>query len=237
LAAEQRAARREIAMTSIRLLVLALAGSIISVSGHAETLSFEADSPGAAPKGFTVARTGLGDAAHWEVREDATSPAGPRVLVQNSDDRTQGHRFPLAIYEGLRFADGAVAVRFKTLAGEIDQAAGIVWRYRNPDNYYVVRANAIEKNVVLYKVEGGKRTDLKPVGAGRFDYGKAARVQKQQWQELRVEFAGTRFRVSLDGELLFEVEDDTFAEPGQVGLWTKADSVTAFDALAITPAP
>jgi hypothetical protein len=215
--------------------VVGVAASVAGATAGAEqAVDFQSDAVGDAPKGFTIALTGPGAAARWEVREDATSPSGARVLVQVSDDPTRA-RFPLAIYEGPGFADGAVAVRFKAIAGGIDQAAGLVWRYRDPNNYYVVRANALEGNVVLYKVQSGKRSDLKPVGAGLFAYGEKAKVVKGRWQELRVEFSGTRFRVFLDGQPLFEVEDDTFAEPGRVGLWTKADSVTAFDGLKMAP--
>jgi len=213
---------------------LVAAGVAGAAVGGEQVVDFQKDTVGGVPKGFTLAQTGPGSAARWEIRNDASSPSGGLVLVQVSDDATRG-RFPLAIYQGLPFADGAVSVRFKTISGEIDQAAGLVWRFRDPDNYYIARANALEENVVLYKVENGKRFDLKPIGAGWFAYGEKTNVAKGHWQELRVEFAATRFRVFLDGKPLFEVEDDTFAEPGQVGLWTKADSVTAFDGLRIEP--
>ena len=113
----------------------------------------------------------------------------------------------------------------------LDQAAGLVWRYRDGDNYYVVRANALEGNVVLYKVEGGKRSDLKPTDAGLFAYGVKAKVPRESWSELRVSARGSRFAVSLNGVHLFDVEDTTFPNAGKVGVWTKADSVTAFDDL------
>jgi hypothetical protein len=217
--------------------VIVVVASVASAAlGAEQRIDFQGDAVGTMPKGFAFAVTGPGAKERWEIREDATSPNGDRVLVQASDDKTRA-RFPLAIYDALRFADGAVAVRFKAISGEIDQAAGLVWRYRDPNNYYIVRANALEGNVVLYKVENGKRSDLKPVGAGVFAYGKEAHVLKGTWQELRVEFTAKRFRVFLDGRPLFEVEDDTFAEAGRVGLWTKADSVTAFDGLVIAPAP
>jgi hypothetical protein len=115
----------------------------------------------------------------------------------------------------------------------VDQAAGLVWRYQDGKNYYIVRANALENNVVLYKVENGKRADLKPVGFGLFAYGKKAKVLREQWNELQVMTKGKRFDVSLNGESLFTVEDETFSQPGRVGLWTKADSVTYFDNLTI----
>ena len=225
-------------MTGIARCVpfIVVAATVTGASvGAEQVVDFQSDAVGEAPKGFTIAQTGLGGPPRWEVREDATSASGDRVLIQTSDDRTQGHRFPLAIYDGLRFSDGALAVRFKTISGEIDQAAGLVFRYRDPDNYYIVRANALERNVVLYKVERGKRSDLKPVGGGMFSYGRQVNVTKGRWQELRVEFSEKHFRVLLEGQPLFEVEDDTFTEAGRVGLWTKADSVTAFDGLRIEP--
>ena len=124
-------------------------------------------------------------------------------------------------------------VRFKTISGARDQAAGLVWRYKNPDNYYIVRANALENNVVLYKVENGTRTDLPVKGEGR-TYGKKAQVPSGQWSTLRVVAAGTVFEVYVNGSKLYDVEDTTFRQAGRVGVWTKADSVTQFDDLTIT---
>ena len=96
-----------------------------------------------------------------------------------------------------------------------------------------VRANALEDNVVLYKVEGGKRTDLPLRGEGR-TYGKKSQVPAGQWSTLRVVANGPVFEVYFNGSKLYEVEDTTFSKPGKVGLWTKADSVTQFDDLTIT---
>ena len=153
------------------------------------------------------------------------------MLAQLSDDRTSG-RFPLAIYDGAEMTDGAIAVRFKPVSGRVDQAAGLVWRYGDANNYYIVRANALEDNVVLYKVENGRRSPLGPIGRSD-DYGVKHTVPAEQWSTLAVAFQGTRFTVSFDGEKLFEVDDSTFSGPGRVGLWTKADSVTYFDGFEI----
>jgi hypothetical protein len=117
--------------------------------------------------------------------------------------------------------------------GATDQAGGLVWRYRDKDNYYLLRANALENNLVLYKVEAGKRSDLKPRGAGMFAYGRKAKVVPGEWGTLRVIVKGPLFEAFLNGERLFEVEDRTFTGAGQVGVWTKADSVTYFDDLRI----
>jgi len=159
------------------------------------------------------------------------APSGRQALSQSSTDRTSG-RFPLAVYEGFTGRDVDVSVRFKPVSGEVDQAAGLVWRYRDPGNYYIVRANALENNVVLYKVENGKRTDLPVKGAGR-TYGVKQKVPGKSWSELRVTARGNLFTVSFDGKQIFQVEDSTFPDAGKVGLWTKADSVTEFDDLRI----
>lgn len=222
-------------MTGLRLLALALGFSTLPLGAGAETLEFETDAPGGAPRGFTLAQTGPGGAPRWVVEEDPTAPSGKHVLVQRSADETRS-RFPLAVHDGVSLGDGTLSVRFKAISGRVDQAAGLVWRCRDRENYYIVRANALEENVVLYKVEDGKRSDLKPVDAGLFSYGKKAPVRPGAWQELRVDVEGDLFRVSLDGAPLFDVRDATFAGPGKVGLWTKADSVTAFDDLRIAAA-
>ncbi len=194
------------------------------VAAMGAKVDFGKGKPGAMPKGWVQAMTSQGGAPRWEVVEDGRR----RVLGQLSTDETSG-RFPMAIYEKAALVNGRVSVKFKTVSGVKDQAAGIVWRYQDPGNYYIVRANALEDNVVLYKVEGGKRIALAPVGTPEKTYGVKHKVAKGVWSALRVEFVGQRFEVYLDGEKVMEVEDGTFAGAGKTGLWTKADSVTYFD--------
>lgn len=201
-----------------------------------ETIDFEEAAAGRLPSdwsaaatstGWFTAITGEGDPPRWEVKSDPTAPSGSKVLAQLSDDRTSG-RFPLAVYGRADLADGKIQVKFKPISGSVDQAAGLVWRYRDANNYYVARANALEDNVVLYKVEAGKRSSLSPVGR-KGDYGVKHTVPANVWSTLAVSFSGSRFTVFFNGTKLFEVEDPTFAGSGKVGLWTKADSVTHFD--------
>jgi hypothetical protein len=113
--------------------------------------------------------------------------------------------------------------------GGTGSGRGLVWRYKDPDNYYIVRANALENNIVLYKVEGGKRISLEPKGTPSKTYGVKQKVPKQTWSTLKVRFDGPRFEVFFDGSRIMEVEDSTFTMTGKTGLWTKADSVTYFD--------
>ncbi len=204
----------------VLLIFAALAG--------AQTIHFDSDAAGRMPPGWTVAMTHAGGVPQWEVLEDGTAPSKPNVLAQTSTDRTSG-RFPLAIYEEAELVDGVLTVKFKPVSGAVDQAAGLVWRYRDADNYHLVRANALEDNVVLHKVQAGKRVSLAPKGAPAKTYGVEHQVPVGAWSTLSVAFQGQLFTVSLDGRKLFEVEDSTFPGSGKVGLWTKADSVTYFD--------
>ena len=194
---------------------------------------FDEQQAGTPPRGFACALTGSGRPGVWKVLEDTTAASRPNVLGQLDDDGTS-YRFPVCVLDGLSARDVDLSVRFKPISGAEDRAAGLVWRYHDKDNYYVVRANALEGNVVLYKVENGKRTDLDPRGSGPLAYGKKARIASGAWGTLRVVAREAVFEVHLDGQKLFDVEDLTFGEPGRVGLWTKADSVTHFDDLKVT---
>jgi hypothetical protein len=196
-----------------------------------DVVDFEGLDTNAPLQGWSFTKTNGGDPPRWAIAIDRTSPMQPQVLAQLSEDGTSG-RFPLAIYEAAETVDGAISVRFKPVSGRVDQAAGLVWRYRDEDNYYIVRANALEDNVVLYKVENGQRIPLGPVGRSD-DYGVQHPVPAQQWSTLGVVFDGDKSTVLFDGKPLFEVVDATFTLAGKVGLWTKADSVTYFDGFEI----
>jgi hypothetical protein len=158
----------------------------------------------------------------WTVERDED---GGTVLKQSGKAT-----YPLALKEGTNIQDGYVEVRFKPISGSEDRAGGIVWRAKDANNYYVVRANALEDNVVLYKTVNGVRSSLDLVGQ-KGGYGIKTAVPAKQWHTLRIEFAGTRFNVVFNGKPLFAVEDATFPQAGMVGLWTKADSVTVFSGL------
>jgi 3-keto-disaccharide hydrolase len=218
-------------MTFIQVVFCVCALLCAALTASAQTIDFNKDKAGEPPKGFSTALTGQGKAGVWVVTKDDASPNHGNVLAQTDADATS-YRFPLCIHDGVMAKDADISVRFRPVSGKKDQAAGIVWRYRDKDNYYIVRANALENNVVLYKVHNGKREDLPLKGEGR-TYGKKATVPKNQWSELRVTAKGNHFTVWLNGQKLYEVEDGTFTEAGKVGVWTKADSVTYFDDLKV----
>lgn len=116
-------------------LLLPMIASAQGKTTAAMRITFDALTPGKPAAGFSTETTGTGAPGAWAVREDTS--AGGKVLVQTSTDKTNG-RFPLCLYDGLLTHNAVVSVRFKTLSGEVDQAAGLIARFRDKDNYYVV---------------------------------------------------------------------------------------------------
>jgi hypothetical protein len=215
-------------MTTMKYVPLVLMVTVMTLHSATRKVDFSQDIVDQPPKGFEFAHTArVGRPGKWIVQNDGTN----KVLAQTDADSTRS-RFPVAVLSDVMTADSDLSVRFKPISGRVDQAAGLVWRYQNQDNYYIVRANALEDNVVLYKVENGRRTDLPVKGEGR-TYGKKTEVPAGQWSTLRVVAAGRLFEVYFNGAKLYEVEDATFSQPGKVGVWTKADSVTQFDDLTV----
>lgn len=188
---------------------------------------FEAETPGEAPEGFVPGLGGRGKPPSWIVRPEASTKN--LMLVQESQD-DEGDRFALATLAPDRFRarDVDLSVRFRALKGFKDQGAGLIWRVKDAHNHYILRANVLEQNVVCYKMEDNLRVDLPPKGH-EGEYGLALEFDKQAWHTLRVVAVQDRIEAYLDGRLLYEVVDATFLEPGGAGLWTKSDSVIAFD--------
>jgi len=195
---------------------------------HAQRATTQVDiagmQPGAAPPGFDFTLTGGGPVSAWKVVADPTATT-QKAIAQTSQDRTD-YRFPLAVYQPISARNVDVVVRFKPVGGTVDQAGGIAVRLADPDDYYVVRANALEDNVRLYRVVSGSRQQIQ---------GANLKVAANQWHMLGLRAEGDRFTVSFEGNPLFTAQDSTFVSPGKVALWTKSDSVTHFDTIAITP--
>ena len=197
--------------TTTTLLLLM---TLTSVMAKAQPVNFDNTKPGEAPVGWTVTRTGQGE-PKWTVVADNSAPSKPNALRQNGEAD-----YPVAFKNDTNLKDGFVEVKFKLVSGKEDQAGGVVWRVKDPDNYYIARANALEDNIRIYHFVKGKRTQFKGV---------STKVAPGQWHTLRVNFSGNRFTVLFNGKELFTAEDDTFKDAGKVGVWTKADSVTLFD--------
>jgi hypothetical protein len=194
--------------------IFAAALGAIAMTAHGETIGFDKDSPGTTPAGWTCGVTGKGS-PRWIVEAYASAPSPPNVLKQSGSGT-----FPWCVRKDVQLEDGFVEVKFKPLSGREDQAGGVVWRWKDGDNYYIARANALEGNVSLYHTENGRRKTIKYVDAP---------VAGNQWHVLRVEFRGKHIRVVLDGKPCIDLDDTGLQGAGAVGVWTKADSVTAFD--------
>lgn len=195
-------------------LISILALSLFATVVLADTIGFDQDRTGAPPAGWACGVTGRGSPT-WAVENEASALSRPNVLKQSG-----AGTYPWCAKKDVAIADGFVEVKFKPLRGSEDQAGGLVWRWKDGDNYYVARANALENNVSLYHTSAGSRRTIKYVDAP---------VALNQWHTLRVEFTGKHIRVALDGKPYIDLEDSSISGAGAVGVWTKADSVTEFD--------
>ena len=175
---------------------------------------------GTPPDTCRPALTGQGGPVAWQilmVHNRAALAEASRVAVDN--------RFPICILDNVKASDVELGVSFTPIAGKIDQAAGLIFRVKDADNYYVARANALENNVNLYHVTNGIRRQIAGVDVA---------VPTGQTQQLGIRIEGNTIKASLDGKFLFEAVDRTIDGSGAVGLWTKADSLTAFYELSIS---
>jgi hypothetical protein len=185
--------------------------------------NFEAGTANQPPKGFTFSRTGSGRRGTWIVQKEDQAASGDNILAQLDTDNTS-YRFPIAVADEPMLRNFQLSVRCKPITGKVDQACGLVFRYRDENNYYVARANTLEDNVRFYHVSAGKRHEL-AIWSGR--------VATGIWHELRVDATEDRFQIFWDNQKVIDARDKTFTEPGKIGLWTKADSVTYFDDLTV----
>jgi hypothetical protein len=186
----------------------------LSSAVFAESVPFDDANTGAPPSGWMATKTGSGS-PQWAVEKDDSAPSKPNVLKQSGKAT-----FPICLKSDPKIKDGFVEVKFKPISGREDQAAGVIWRAKDADNYCIVRANALEDNVHIYHTVKGRRVQFGGVDV---------KVQRGMWHTLRVDFDGPNFVVSLNGKRVLVAKDSTFMDAGMVGVWTKADSVTAFD--------
>jgi len=214
----------------VRNLIGLLAGSLLFGSGLVGAESTEKTFPfakadiGKLPKGWKADRTGKGDGSVWKVVADETAPSKSGVALAQTAEGP-GPLFNLCVAEETSFRDLAAEVSFKSVAGSTDQGGGLMWRYRDANNYYIARYNPLESNFRVYKVVDGKRVQL----GSKADLD----VADGKWHKLSIRMVGQRIECSLNGEKHLEVEDGTFTEAGKIGLWTKADAHTHFDELRV----
>jgi len=177
-----------------------------------ETRNFDEDPSGGPPPGSEVF-SGI-----WEVRPESDAPTEPNALCQTGETE-----FPALALSDEEYTDLALVTNFKPISGQEDQAAGLIFRVQDEGNYYIVRANALEDNVGIYKYKDGRRKEIQS---------EPTDVEQGEWQELRVEVTGNEIRALLGKKEVAKTTDDEFTTGG-VGLWTKADSLTCFDDVSV----
>jgi hypothetical protein len=187
-------------------------------------LDFEDVATGSLPAGWVAAETaGAGRLGKWRVEEMTGAPSGKRVL-RLYETKNSGVTFNLCMSEATFPADLDLAVRLHANSGSEDQGGGLIWRAKDADNYYLARWNPLEDNLRAYKVVGGRRSMFQSV---------ELKADATQWHALRIRAKGKSVEVSFDGTARISFEDDTFGQPGKVGVWTKADAASSFDDLEV----
>jgi hypothetical protein len=185
--------------------------------------NFDKDEAGKTPPGWQVAETkGGGKTGKWTVVPNATAPSKPNVL--KLDTHAEDSTYNLLIAEKTSFKDLDLRTRIQAISGKEDQGGGLIWRCKDPNNYYICRINPLEGNFRVYKVEDGKRSQLQ---SEKVD------TKAGQWYEVRAVMVGERMECFVDGKKYLEAKDDAFKEAGMVGLWTKADASSVFDSFAV----
>ncbi len=174
----------------------------------------------------TQGKTGVGRVAAWEAVREPSAPGGWGIS-ETAGDATD-LRFPLCISEQTVARDLEATLRFKAIGGTHRRAAGLVLRAQNANDYYVVRADALEGSVRLYRMIRGRRAQIAA---------KDVEIDSDRWHALRVVLKGNEFDVSLDGTHLFKATDATLPQPGTVGVWSQADSIIVFSSLLVAPPP
>jgi hypothetical protein len=176
---------------------------------------FDDGKAGSPPAGFNFGAAEKGAAGRWVLRKESQG------LVLAQEDKTDD-RYAVAVAGEQAFQDVKVSARIKTKAGGY-QAAGVVWRLKDADNYYVARINPDEENINLFVFVAGKRKKLAGVPSKALKPG--------TWHTLAVQHVGPQITVTVDGAKVIEAKDTTYAQAGKVGLWVKDDTIAQFDDL------
>jgi hypothetical protein len=215
----------------MRHFVLCLCLALVtSVFGAEIKFDFSDFTAGSSPTNFHSELAGGGQPGEWKVLMDDAPPllapltdkapvvTKRAVLAQTSRDTTAEH-FPLFIYDGGTFKDFKLTTRFKIVGGAAEQMAGVVFRFQNASNFYVVRASALGKNISFYKRINGEISS--PVRL-------SLEISTNVWHELEVDCSGTYIECQLDGQKALPTITDESPPEGKVGFWTKSDAVSYF---------
>ncbi len=187
----------------------------ISSAASAETHGFDNLKDGAPLKGWSSGFYGSKGNPKWKIMKDETAPSKPFVLNQSGRAT-----YSWLVKNDFLLKNGFVEVDFKIVSGKDDPEAGLVWRHLDKNNYYYVRANAVEDNVIFYRMNRGKKEVVKEA-----DY----KVPFKTWHRLKVTFKDNQIDILIDNKPVISVRDPVFLSRGKVGLFTTADTVASFD--------
>lgn len=196
-----------VGMVAINLLALTLPARAIDNAAW----NFDDEDTGVVPKGFASA------VGRWRIVETDHG----KVLAQL--EHSPKSVFNVILVDGRSARDLDLSVELRPIAGKNDQGGGLIWRAKDPQNYYVARFNPLEENFRVYTVVDGKRTQLQSADVSH----------SLDWCRLRVTMKGDHIVCYLDGAQLLDVHDTTFPESGKIGLWSKSDAQTEFDELEL----
>ncbi|MEK7699260.1 MAG: family 16 glycoside hydrolase [Planctomycetota bacterium] len=196
--------------------------TVSEILGERKECYFDEDKPGELPANFQVALTGKGEPSRWIVKKIENAPSDDNVVVQTKLGAAD-YRFPLLIINGVSYKDFMVFTRFRSEGGSVEQSGGLVFKYKDNNNYYVLRASVLEGNVRLYKIVSGNQTQIGE---------KNLKVNFKEWHLLKVICKADKIQCFFNNKKVFEVSDETF-DMGSVGLWTKSDAYTFFDDLVM----
>lgn len=194
----------------------------------ADTIDFDSPKVGTPPPDWTMAITHKGEPGRWIVHPDATAPSKPNVLAQLAADKSRT-RFALALYDKGYCRNGDLSVDLKMVSGKAEQTAGLVWRYQDPNNYYMLQISANRDTIGVYKVVDGKPAAVARLSPGLKAFEVSHRIDQQEWNVAKVLIRGTHVTVFFDHRKVMDAEDATFTKPGKMGVWTKGDTVAYFD--------
>lgn len=203
---------------------------IFGIGASAEVAKFDARGPESVPQGWKLVNARPVAPFRWEVQEDSkAAPFSGKVLVLTSHEKNR-HVPSLAIFEKVDLRDGDVSLDFRLDPNKRTQAVGILFRYRDPKNYYLANASADASMVSLVRVQDGKTTPLTPVNASKLHLCLLPhRIDAQDWNLMRVKIRGPRIAVFLGHRKLMEAVDETFTGTGKTGIWSRGDTVAYFD--------
>lgn len=202
----------------ITAIAALLSFSIFGLGG--DTVNFDRLKPGSFPPFWTSTANRPTGEAKWAVLLDANAPSRPNVFARTTGP-TSDSDFPMAVFDRVMCRDGDLSVKFKIATGpNRTKTAGIVWRYQDPRNYYLLHFSVDEKNIVLFRMQDGQARRI---------FSTPHDLRAGQWYIAKVSFRDNSIKVLFDNRQLFDAKDDSLTAPGKTGLWTRGGTEAAFD--------